>query len=227
MKSTRVIRIIVCVCRALQLPIALIALGLTASLIPTFDALNDNCPPDTLEFHGIPCRRLHETQGGLHFGLATTLLALVDFGVGAVDLWKPDLPFLPHWLILTCDSVTAGFYLGSGSTIAARLNGEFCDSGPRDPHFACGRLFADMGFMFVGAVLSYVLVACFWVVRARRAHGCSAEVEGQGQGQDRGRESESHTMENPFRDPSAGAGPEADARGEIVSNKRRSWSQLS
>lgn len=223
MQASQVIRIIVFICRAIQaslpsrallrasaltrqqIPVALIALGLTASLLPTFQTLDADCEA---AISGVECRRIGETVGGLKFSIGTAVLAILDVSIGLAAMWYPAVP---SWLILTLDSMTAGFYIGSGSTIAARLNGELCETGPSDPNFACGRLFADMGFMFVGAVTGYVLVACFWASRARRCRSCTAEVDG------------GHALENPFQDP-VGAESEPNHR---VLHKRTSWSQRS
>lgn len=208
MPASQALRIVMCIGRAIQIPVALIALALTASLLPTFTSLDDDC---TTAIEGIECKRISQTVGGLRYSIATSVLALVDVAVGIAALWLSSLPSWFAVVTVTLDSVTAGFYLGAGSTIASRLNGELCDAGPSDAHFACGRLFADMGFMFVGAVTCYAMVACFWIMKGRRCRSCDTELNG------------GHALQNPFQDPS---GAEAETRNEQQLNKRRSWSQL-
>lgn len=169
-----------------------------------------------------------ETLGGLRFSIATGVIALFDYVLG---LWhfchwysEDRKPTVPDWAVTAIDSLTAGLYLGSGSTLAARLNGELCDAGPSDPNFACLGLFSDMGVMFAGAVLTYVLLGCrYWVAaQARRALArSSAEEEGNRELDGGG----GHALENPFADPVVGA--EAEVRSEREVGKRRSWSQLS
>jgi len=93
----------------LEVPTCILVLGLTTSLVKTFNSLDENC---TESLRSEDCKMIHEARGGLRFSIATAVLACVDVAIGLFTLRKP---ILPDWLVLTIDSTTAGFFMGSGS----------------------------------------------------------------------------------------------------------------
>lgn len=92
-----------------QIFIACAALGLSASLASTYQNLKYSC---SASLENEACDTIRRFLGAMWYSVAVGIIGIADVAVGAASIWIPKIPYLP---VIMMDSITMGFYMGSGS----------------------------------------------------------------------------------------------------------------